>query len=476
MTSKRAARRAAIYCRLSKADNGSTVNVQDQERACREHCERHGWEVVMLEVDNDISASKYTRKRRPGYTRVITAVESGAVNTLVVTETSRLYRRPKDLEALIDLADKGQVHVVAVRGGEIDLSTGAGRLSARLLVAVDAKASDDTSERLKARHDGKAVRGEPHGPRAFGYACANPAKCRLSDCNHDGMSHVPREMRMIRAAARDVLRGASLNSIARRWNAAGVLTPQRGRQWSGTVVKAVLTNPRHTGRRVHRGEVVGEAKWKPIIDRATHEKLVALLKDPSRRRKNPPRRQLFTGLIRSAETGLPLDRDSVRGTPTYRGHNRPGRMAGTVTISAPPLERLIIEALFAVVDGEGRRLSVEPTGDGEAADDLAAAERRLTELAEMLGAGEIDRAGYLTARKRAEHVRDDAQGRLAQSARHRTTTEYGPVRPLRKAWPQLSDDPKRTILAEFIDRVLIHPTDRRGPRFDAERVEVVWRQ
>jgi hypothetical protein len=33
-------------------------------------------------------------------------------------------------------------------------------------------------------------------------------------------------------------------------------------------------------------EVVGDAAWRAIIDRATHDRLVGLLDDPSRRREN----------------------------------------------------------------------------------------------------------------------------------------------------------------------------------------------
>ena len=48
----------------------------------------------------------------------------------------------------------------------------------------------------------------------------------------------------------------------------------------------MLVSPRIAGLREHNGEVVGEAMWPAIIDRANHDRLVGLLGDPSRRRDN----------------------------------------------------------------------------------------------------------------------------------------------------------------------------------------------
>jgi hypothetical protein len=55
----------------------------------------------------------------------------------------------------------------------------------------------------------------------------------------------------------------------------------------------------------HNGEVVGDAAWPAIIDRATHDRLVGLLNDPSRRRENfgRPRVHPLVGLVYCASCG-----------------------------------------------------------------------------------------------------------------------------------------------------------------------------
>jgi hypothetical protein len=340
----------------------------------------------------------------------------------------------------------------------MDLVTGSGRFVARMLVAKAAMESDDLSRRLKRASDQRAAEGRPHGARAFGY-------------EQDGVTIRASEAELLRRAAGDVLDGTSLNTIARRWNALGVLTPQRSKLWTGTIVKAVLTNPRHAGLRVHRGEVVGPAVWSAVIDRTTHDRLVAHLTAP--RPRTPSRRTPFTGVIRDAATGVPLDRDVVRGRPTYRGHKRPGREATNVSIAAEPLEALIVEMLFvAIEDGElGRRMKPPAA---EPPPDLAPIEEDLRSLAEDFGAGVITRGEWMAARGPLEGRLLAAQAQLERDLRDRVLAPIDVN--LRATWPTLDVDRQRAILAAVFDRILIHPAERKGgPGIDPARVEPVWR-
>jgi site-specific DNA recombinase len=52
------------------------------------------------------------------------------------------------------------------------------------------------------------------------------------------------------------------------------------------MLRRILVSPRIADLREHNGEVVGDAAWPAIIDWATHDRLVGLLDDPSRRREN----------------------------------------------------------------------------------------------------------------------------------------------------------------------------------------------
>ena len=456
---------AVGYARISKDDTLEGRGVGRQSEDITAVCERHGWELLEVLTDNDVSASRYSKKPRPGYSRLLEMIGSGAVDRAVIYDVDRLLRQPRHLEDLIDLCESRngafELHNV---NGELDLRTGSGRFVARVLVGKAAMESDDMSRRLKRSFEQKAAEGKPHGPRAFGY-------------EPDGIAIREAEASLIHQAATDVLDGASLTAIARRWDEVGISPPQRAETWSPESVKAVLTGRRQAGLRVHRGEVVGPGAWPPIIDRATHDRLVAHLNRPRPRR--PSRRTAFTGLI-VGPNGVPLDRDSVKGRPTYRGHDRPGRRADQVSIAAEPLEKLIVEMMFAAIDA-GRLGSVasEQRERRTAAPDLATIEDDLRAIAEDFGDGRISRAEWMAARQPLETRLQVAQAAVDASA----TPAVQMTVNLRDSWEGLDVDEKREALNVVFRRVVVRPANRRGPqpmvddigRIDVDRVEPEWR-
>lgn len=460
--------KAIGYARISKDDLLEGRGVARQTEDIAEVCDRQGWELLEVLTDNDVSASRYSTKPRDGYARLVEMIGTGAVDRAIIYDLDRLLRQPRELEDLIDLAESNggfEIHSVT---GEVDLRTSSGRFTARVLVSKAAMESDDLSRRLKRAFDQKAAEGAPHGPRAFGY-------------EDDGLTIRESEAALIRQAAADVLDGtASLNAIARRWDDAGVDTPQRAKSWYAESVKAILTGPRGAGLRVHRGEVVGEAAWPAILDRDTHDRLVAHLNRPKRRR--PPRRTAFTGLITDVN-GVPLDRDVVRGRPTYRGHRRPGREAAQVSISAEPLERYVVAMLLEAIDaGELGRVAGEAQARREAAPDLAAIEDDLRALAADHGAGRISRAEWLAARAPLQARLEAAQVAVDTGPTAAVAAEL--TADLRERWDGLDVDRQRDILSTAFEAIVIHPSARKGGpapmvegigRLEVDRVDPRWR-
>src|SRR4249919_4039398 len=74
------------------------------------------------------------------------------------------------------------------------------------------------------------------------------------------------------------------------------------------MIRRVLMSPRIAGLKDHRGEIVGKATWPAIIDRTTHDRLVGLLGDESRRPANygRPRVHPLAGLLQCGSCGGPL--------------------------------------------------------------------------------------------------------------------------------------------------------------------------
>lgn len=454
MTKKK--HRAVIYCRISDDKTSEAAGVDRQRKDCERYCKDRGWRVAAVEIDNDLSASRYAKKARPGYQAVLAALDDGRADALVAWNVDRLYRQPRELEDLIDRAECGLA--VATLGGDFDLATGDGRYFARMLVAQAAKASDDTSRRVRRFKAEQAEAGRPAGgSRAFGY-------------EPDGVKIVPAEARLIRAAAKEVLAGGTMTGVARTWNGAGIRTPRMGALWGVPSVRKVLINPRYAGLRVHQGENVGPAVWKSIVDRTTHERLVRLLTDPSRRHRNPPRSSLLTGLVVCGRCGATMRRsgDYYRCRPLPEAPENCGRNG----VSGDGLDGLITEAVLTRTDKS--RLPA-PTIDEPDGDALRAVEGRLEELAVEWAKAKITRPEWTAARTVLDRERVTLLAEISQV----DTNGLGDLaepRALRRAWPKLSTERRRTAIGALVARIEIAPAAHRGGKFEPDRVKKIkWR-
>src|SRR5690348_9866810 len=96
----------AIYARLSKARKTKDGRIQDvsvkrQIEECRHLAKTKGWTVTGTYIDNDISASRFARRKRPRYGALLADIEQGRVQRVLCFKLDRLYRRPQELEVLI---------------------------------------------------------------------------------------------------------------------------------------------------------------------------------------------------------------------------------------------------------------------------------------------------------------------------------------------------------------------------------------
>ena len=296
--------RAAIYCRISDDREGRGLGVARQEAECRALADRLGWSVARVYTDNDVSA--YRRRRRPGYEALLGAIKQGEVDGLVVWHNDRLHRHQRELEDFIDLVDATRIPVVTVTAGLFDLATASGKMTARILGAVARQESEHKAERQRAKHAELAAEGAPSGgTRPFG----------LTEVKRDaqGRSYreeVPGEAEAVRQAAKDILDGASLKSICRRWEAQG-LRGTRGRPFSPHVVAKIISSEWVVGRRAGK-----PAQWPAVLDEQTWRAVSALIKGRATGRSYP--KTLLSGIATCGLCGHTLaSRPRGDGKPAY---------------------------------------------------------------------------------------------------------------------------------------------------------------
>lgn len=329
--------RAVLYLRISDDRPGLGLGVKRQEEDGRALCKRRRWTVAEVIVDNDVSA--YSGKRRKGYERLLDGLRAGSWDAVVAYHPDRLHRSPKELEGFIDIVEASGCQVATVTAGDIDLSTPTGRAVARTIGAWARHSSEQAAERIRRKHQQLAEDGQPAGggTRPFGYRI-------------DRLHLEPKEAALVRAAARDVLDGATLRSVAVDWQARGVPSVT-GRPWSTTVVRRILTAPRSAGFRERAGKL-HKGTWTPLLDEVTWRRLKAILLDPTRRTNHAPRTYLLTGgLARCGLCTRPLiARPRGDGTRCYVCASGPGfHGCGKIRVVAEAFEQDVRDRVAARV-------------------------------------------------------------------------------------------------------------------------------
>jgi DNA invertase Pin-like site-specific DNA recombinase len=450
--------------------------VQRQEEDCRALAARKGWQVYKVYIDNDTSA--YKTRKRPEWEKLLADIRSGRVNCLIGWHVDRLTRRPAELESLIDMAAEYRLQLGTV-AGDIDLATPMGQLVARNLGAIARYESQHKGARVARQQEQAAKNGDPvtRGPRCFGY-------------NRDGTVN-PDEARHLRDAVAGVLAGDSVYKWVNILNARGVKTT-RGGPWSQSVLKKLLKNPRLAGKRVHKGEIVADGKWEPIVTMNEHTRLNALVSKPGNtwpsgaKETTRQRTYLLTGGIAvCGNCGKPLQpKPSDAGNRAYACRKgAPSFGCGTIRIAAQPLEddvavrvlgRLATPKVMSKL--QAAMATSEETGIA-LADEIGQIQDKLRELGVMYAQKEIGATAFKAAERNLEDQLRSLRRQVVEASRLDTLPELTTPEDLAHWWENDSTVQERhDLVATLIDEVRIGPASRRGFRgFDPDRVTYVWR-
>ena len=462
-------RAAAIYARISSDPDGLALGVGRQIEDCRAWAHRTGTVVAEVYVDNDVSA--YSGKPRPEYRRMCGDIKEGLRDGVIAWHPDRLHRSPKELEDFIVLIEATGAEVHTVTGGDYDLSTPHGRVTARILGAVARHESEDKSRRIKRKAVELAQQGKRNGggTRAYGYNAA-----------HDSI--VPEEAAIVEEAAQRILAGDSLRSVCSDLNRRGVPTVT-GRSWSTTVLGNMLKSARLSGQREHRGEIVSSGSWPAILTPAQTARLRSLLNDPARRTNRTPRSYPLTGLVRCGRCGAKMvARPTQDGSRRYVCATGPGNVGcGKTYQLAQPLEQLIAEAVLYRLDSPSLAQAMAARATPEASSDqidreLEEDRLQLDELAEMYGRKEMTAREWTLAKAPIQQRIWANERRLAEYTGTTALDGYvGHSENLRRQWETLPAPRQRAIVSALLDSIEIGPALRGRNVFDPSRVTPHWK-
>ena len=320
---------AALYCRLSRDDNmdSESNSIQNQRKILQKAAKDKGYTDTVFFVDDGITG---TTMKRPGFQKMLTAIEAGYISAVFVKDLSRLGRNyievGKLTEEFFPLLD---IRLVAVSDG-VDSDEGEDDFTPFKNIMNEYYAKD-ISKKRRIVNKMKGNAGVPLSPPPYGYI-KNPDDSRFWVIEQEAAEVVRRIYRM-------ALEGYGLAEIAARLAADGVVNPtyywrSRGTsrggskstveptKWGHTTVKKILTLQEYCGDVINFKSYSKSYKMKKrienpeenraiflnvheaSIDRQTWEKVQALQKGT--RRKKPTVTQepsVFSGLLKCPECG-----------------------------------------------------------------------------------------------------------------------------------------------------------------------------
>lgn len=460
--------RAVIYARISRDRIGAGLGVERQEADCRALALRLGFVVVLVLVDNDLSA--YSGKPRPAYKRLLDMIAGGEVDVVLAWHGDRLHRSLSELEGYITACEARDVPTYTATAGELDLTTATGRMHARIAGAVARHEVEHSVERQQAAKLQAAAAGKwGGGRRPYGYGA-------------DGVTVRPAEARVVAEATDAILNGGSLRSEAERLNRAGART-STGRAWQPSELRKVLLRARNAGLREHKGEIIGTAEWPALVDEEQWRAVCSILRDPGRRTSySTARRWMLSNIARCGVCGstlrVSLLNTTRNGMPAYvcKAGKCVGRKAVELEqfVSALVVERLsrpdaidLLQPASATVDIAALR------------SEAAALQVRLDDLADDLDIDERTMARRSAKlRERLAEVRE----RMAAAGRGNVLSGVADAPDVAAAWAELHLDRRRAIVDALME-VVVHRTRKGRPSgwklgesyFDPRTVEIIWK-
>lgn len=457
--------RAVLYIRQSvtrvkrdaqgnKTTELDTISPQIQEHAGREHCRRHGYDVVVVVTDLNRTGRTLARRK---VQETIGYIERGEAEIVVVWKWSRLSRSRRDFAICCD-----KIEIV---GGRVESSTEAadtttatGRLNRGILAEFAAFESDRIGEIIKEVHDDRARRGLPGSGRTrFGYVSVDK---RFEPDLVTGPA--------LAEAYRRYIGGAGFTAITRWLNDHGHITTH-GKPFRYQAVQLMLDSGFGAGYFVHRGELL-QGIHTPVITQQEWTAYLTVREGrsvmPSRAKASP---HILVGLVKCGECLTALTaRPDRKGVGWYRCKSRSERgctngMAKIADVEAEVMSWLAefvgdIDSATRTAREQQKRWDVAEGQAKSLRRQISEQDRALTRLTVDRAKDLVPEEAYRAARDEIQSTRDRLTAELEQVERNvQPIRQVDPLeyKGLLEEWQTIPVQSRRDALRRLISRVRV---------------------
>lgn len=330
---------AAIYDRASRAIGDDETSVDRQQRANDVVPAKKGWTLRDRYTDNSKSASRFGRKTRDEWLRLVDDVKAGLIQVIIMWEASRGGRELEAWAALLNLCRSNGILIYATKRDRIyDVRKAEDWKELAQEGVASAVYSDELSLSIRSGNEFAAFKGRPAAKAPYGLERFYDQKNRKKVTQVADPDTAPIVQRIFWA----ISKGVAIAQIVRELNAAEVPTPSGGKKWNHTSVTTIARRKIYIQQRDHFGGIFKVNTPRLVSDEMFYA-VQRILGDPSRNPhtegKNIPGRAAheLSCIARCGPCGAPLGARDRKGRRAYRCKGK-----GCVSIGADDLDEYVL--------------------------------------------------------------------------------------------------------------------------------------
>lgn len=455
---------AGVYTRCSQ-DRNDEASVTQQEEAGTVRCETEGWQRRRYE-DNDRSASRYAKKGRKDWPRLLADVRAGQLRVVWLWESSRGDRKLYEWVGFLELCRELDVRIYVETHEQLyDLRNARHMKTLAEDGIANAYRSEEDSLRIKRNAAASARKGLPNGRPAYGYRrFYHPETGR-----YQRQEPASPEGDIAAGIITRIARNVPLVTILRELKEAEVPSPQ-GKEWCAASLRLMARNPAYAGYRKTPDKKMIKA-WPGVVSLETHLAAARVLADPARSTQRPgSQHHLLSYLATCAACGggiLSVVRNKC-GQPRYscRSH-------GCVSVDPEWLDAIIADYVCtALSDPDAAALY---RSDSEEADRHRAEAARLQAELDEWAAADISAGAYAIREAKLKPQIERAERAAAAAGLPLVLQDLIAAANVRAAWATLDIPARRAVIGALMDVRVARAADRSyAARRDSARVLIEW--
>lgn len=344
----------AFYIRLSREDKrgkDESESITNQRLILTDFLEQQddGDEYIFVGEYVDDGVSGTTDEERENFQRLLSDIQKGKVNCVIVKNLARSFRNNGDQSYYLgDWFPRNDVRFISLYQQPVDTykdPQNAQNIAVPVQGVLNEEHARGTSESIRRTFDKKREKGLHIGSfAAYGYK-KDPEDKNALIIDEEAAENV-------KSIFAWFLEGMSKNAIVRKLNSSGVLCPSAYKKskgmkyqnpsvtngnplWAAISINSILKNRIYVGDmvqgryriksyKIHVQETVPEDEWyiventhEPIISREDFAKVQDLMKKDTRTAPQEKGLYLFSGFLRCADCGKAMTRSKVRGNVYY---------------------------------------------------------------------------------------------------------------------------------------------------------------